>query len=77
MPLQGLEKVKKGLFSRLHDIARAEIFPNAMMASTRDASPPVKAEVKEELVAQAAEHTRDDGHLFREAFLSQSGRPQD
>jgi arogenate dehydrogenase (NADP+) len=29
----GLEKVKKGLFSKLHDIARAEMFPRAMLES--------------------------------------------
>ena len=34
--MQGLEKVKKGLFSRLHDIARSEIFPAAMLNRASD-----------------------------------------
>lgn len=29
--LQGLEKVKKSLFSKLHDIAREEMFPEGML----------------------------------------------
>ena len=31
LPCQGLERVKKSLFSRLHDIARVQMFPDGMV----------------------------------------------
>ncbi|GAX79237.1 hypothetical protein CEUSTIGMA_g6677.t1 [Chlamydomonas eustigma] len=41
---QGLEKVKKGLFGRLHDIARAEIFPSSMMSSNKAGNIPLEGD---------------------------------
>ena len=79
LSLQGLEKVKKGLFSRLHDIARAEIFPAAMLNRPPAGVPKGREKEVGDLLAPAPKPTPDvsssERKLFKTSVQKTSERP--